>query len=179
MRVLRREMVALLFFWATSLGATSTAAAYEGRYTLGLETGYSRVLLDTDAPEHGPLVGALGSVGLSDVWTLRGRLAYAFHPGERPLQLGLAGLEAIYLFDVLELVPYFGVGIDAITTAYDGSFGADFGAHVIVGLDYFLSWTWIVGLDVRPTFLIPPIGSGWLDPVYLSINLRLSYVFDR
>lgn len=178
MRVLRRGSLALLSF-AVALAATTTAEAYADRYTLGLEAGYSRVLLDTDAAEHGPLVGLLGSTGLSDVWTLRARLAYGYHPGERPLQLALAGLEALYLFDVLELVPYFGVGIDVIGTAFEGSLGGDVGAHVVVGVDYFLSWSWIVGLDVRPHFLIPPIGSGWLDPVYLTINLRLSYVFER
>jgi len=157
----------------------SPAQAYEERLTLGAELGVASVVLDdTDLPEWGALLGLSGSLGLNDIWSLRGHLAWAYHPGSDPLHVGLMGAEIVYLLDIVEIVPFFGLGLDGLFTLHQGSAGIELGAHGVVGLDYFYSRDLIFGFEIRPHLLPLSIEEARLDPVYVTANLRASLLFD-
>ena len=155
-------------------GSSGGALAYEGQLTLGLGLGYAAVVTE-GLPPHGALAQVSASVGLDDVWTVQASVSYALHPGADPLHVGIVGAELIYVLDVLEVVPFFGLGADAIGTVHQGRAGADAAAHAILGVDYLLSRTWLIGLDVRPYVLFTRLST---DPVYITISARASLIFD-
>ncbi len=155
-------------------GSPGRARAYEDQLTLGLGLGYA-VVVTNGLPPHGALAELSASVGLDDTWTVRANLSYAFHPGHDPMHVGLVGAELIYMVDVLEVVPFFGLGVDAIGTLYQGAAGVDAAAHAIVGVDYLAAREWLVGLDIRPYVLLTRLST---DPVYFTASARFSLVFD-
>lgn len=169
--VLREVLLASLVWCAWAAGV---AHAYEDQITLGAELGYA-ASAETALPAHGASVGAAGSLGLSDTWSLRGRLAYAWHPAERPGHVGIAGAEIVYLLDVLQVVPFFGLGADALAVSHGGEFGIDPAVHAVIGVDYLLDWDWTLGFEARPMLRI----AGLMEPrMYVMANVRLSFVFD-
>ncbi|RLB49896.1 MAG: hypothetical protein DRJ42_20080 [Deltaproteobacteria bacterium] len=179
----RRALPALLCL--LTLGASYSAvpapraAAYEGQATLGVEAGYGVVAItDTDLPQHGALVGLEFGIGLGDQFALRAHADYAIHPGDDPMHVGLFGIEALYLIDIVRVVPYFGLGIDGILTGYQGSAGLELGFHVTVGAEYLLNRSWLIGLDIRPHFLPITLAEGRVEPVYIATTLRVSWLFD-
>lgn len=175
---MRAALLVALGLSAGLLSAT-TARAYEDKMTVGVEAGYALVAIaDTDLPQHGAMVGLSSSIGLDDIWSLRGHLAYALHPGEDPLHVALFGAEILYLLDVLQWVPYFGAGIDGLGTLWQGRAGLELGAHVTLGIEHLLSRDSLVGLDIRPHFLPLAVNAGRLEPVYVTATLRYSLVFD-
>lgn len=175
----RRTLAALPLALALSGAWAAPAAAYEDQGTLGIEAGYGVVVItDTTLPQHGVLFGLELSFGLGDQFAIRGHADYGFHPGDDPMHVGLFGLEGLYLLDIVQVVPYFGIGIDGIATAYQDAAGLELGFHIIVGVEYLLSRRWLVGLDVRPHFLPITVAEGRTDPVYISATLRVSWVFD-
>lgn len=159
---------------AVAAGCPGRARAYEDQLTLGLGLGYAAVVTD-GLPPHGALAQVSASIGLDDVWTVQASLSYALHPGAEPLHVGIVGAELIYVLDVLEVVPFFGLGADAIGTVREGHAGVDAAAHVILGVDYLASRSWLVGLDVRPYVLFTRLST---DPVYITVSARISLVFD-
>lgn len=159
---------------AVAAGATGRAQAYEDQLTLGLGLGYAAVVTN-GLPPHGALAQVSASVGLDDVWTVQASLSYALHPGSEPLHVGIVGAELIYVVDVLEVVPFFGLGADAIGTIHAGNAGVDAAAHAILGVDYLASRTWLVGLDVRPYVLFTRLST---EPVYITVSARASLIFD-
>ena len=163
----------------TLAAAPGIARAYDEVVTLGFEVGYAAVLTDVDLPRHGPELGVVSSIGLGDMFSLRGRFAYAVHPGSEALHVGMLGVEVYYLLDIVQLVPFFGIGLDAIATLYDGTFGADPAVHAIIGLDYLLNRRVILGIDIRPYWLPLSLNDNGVDPVYLTINVRVSIRFER
>jgi len=172
----RHPTLALLGFLA-AFGARE-AHAYEDQATLSLDVGYAAVLANPDLPPHGAMVGLSGTWGLSDAFSIGARLAYAAHPGDPLLHVGIAGVEVVYLLDIVTVVPFFGLGTDAILTAADGGAGVDWGLHAVLGLDWLVSREWIVGVDIRPYVLPLSLADNGVDPVYLSVSLRASMVFD-
>jgi hypothetical protein len=156
------------------------AAAYEGQWSLGADLGYGNVTLASALPAHGVGIGVVGGMGLWDVWELRARAEYVFHPAEHPLHVGILGAELLYLLDVLEIVPYFGAGPDVIGTALGGAAGADFAMHVTLGADWLIEREYMLGFDLRGYLLLTEVFStGSTDPVYLTASVRFSFVFDR
>ncbi len=176
-------LLAALLFGTALLGAPSPASAYEDQATLFVDLGYGAALANDALPTHGAQLGLGGSWGLNDAWTLRGRLSYAAHPADRPMHVAMAGVEVFYLLDIVQLVPFFGVGIDGLATVTDlgaGSvFDVDLALHAIVGLDYLVNRRVVVGVDVRPYILPLAFDAETLAPVYLSASVRLSIVFER
>ena len=174
-------LVALL----SMLGAPSTARAYEDQATLDLDLGYAAALATDALPPNGVQFGVGGSWGLNDAWTIRGRLAYGVHPAAQPLHVGILGVEVVYLLDLVEVVPFAGLGADALGTGFDdgtgggSGFEANFAIHAVLGLDWLVSRRFIVGLDVRPYILPLAFDAETLAPVYLSASVRLSFVFER
>ena len=161
----------------------SLAHAYEDQATLFVDLGYGVALANDALPPHGLAIGLGGSWGLTDAWTLRGRLGYAVHPATPALHVATVGAEVFYLLDLLQLVPFAGVGIDGLGTVFDDGSGTSVGAnvalHAIVGLDWLVSRRVILGVDVRPYILPFSFDDGSLAPVYLSASLRFSLVFER
>ena len=157
------------------------AAAYEDEGSVGLSLGYGLVAIEAaDLPDHGGLLTLSAALGIDDVFTARAHVGYAWHPGHAAdLHVAVAGLEAIYLLDVVELVPFFGLGVGALMTAYDGGFGADASIYGVLGLDYLWSREVIVGIDLRPHVLPLSLASvAAIDPVYITASVRMSWVFE-
>jgi hypothetical protein len=174
----------VLLLWSRSrflLGAlacllpATVARAYEDQLALGLGAGYAHALSSAPA-SHGVLFDLTGGAGLSPAWTVRGRFSYAFHPAEQPLHVALAGAELLYLFDVVELVPYFGAGLDGVSRARAGHFEVDAAAHLVVGLDYLLSRDFILGLDLRSHVLVTALDR---DPIYVALTASAVWLFEE
>ena len=156
--------------------APATAHAYEDQLTLGVGLGYANAVSDR-LPQHGALLDVAGSVGLSNVWTLRTRLTYAVHPDhDEPLHVGIVGLELLYLIDVVEVVPYFGIGVDGFGRSRFGDFSADAASHVVLGLDYLVSRGLALGLDVRGHALWTALDH---DPLYIAATASVTWLFYK
>ena len=164
----------------------SEASAYDRQLTLDLTAGWALApALDprppaTQAPDHGPTGGIGATIGFEDTWGVGVYAGYAGHPpfnGGEAYHFGFAGVEALYYIDILQVVPFFGLGIDVLPS-YDentDTLTADFAAHARVSLDYLLSREVAIGADVR-AYILPTALD--LDPVYLTFQVRLSYILD-
>lgn len=161
---------------AAVLSLPAPAAAYEDQLALSLDLGYGAAPLTDDLPAHGFATGLAAQIGLNDMFALGLRAGHAFHPGETPAHILTVGLEAVYVVDILEVVPFFGLGVDFFGTVQDG-FRPSFGVHGILGLDWLFARSWAVGLDVRPYWL-PLDRELTVDPFYLQIGLRFSYLLE-
>jgi len=173
-----RGLFALLFglvCWATA----STGHAYEDQFGVAIDATYGRVLPDSTRPD-GALIGLTTSLGLDDTWTTRLRLAYGAHPAtdDNPetLQVGLGSVELLYLFDILEWVPYFGAGVDVMSLNESDGFSVEPGGHLAAGLDWLPTRDLVFGLDLRaltvvsllderPFYLAFTVSAGWLFPL--------------
>jgi hypothetical protein len=153
----------------------SAAHAYEDQWTLGVGLGYAHAF-PHDAPHPGALAELSASLGLDPVWSVRARLSAAFHPDDHALYRGMAGGELLYMIDILELVPSFGLGVDAIASRSDAKTRADFALHAVLGLDYLLSRTLTLGFDVRPYLLAARVKD---EPLYLALSASLVWMFDQ
>ncbi len=157
---------------------TSTARAYEDQAGISADLTYGRVVPDSSRP-NGLLLGATGSIGLDDIWTARLRLAYGFHPGTdaapSAIQVGLLSAELLYLFDILEWVPYIGPGADAMTVYDSGSLGAEAGGHIVVGIDWLATRELVVGGDVRLLTLLSDLDQ---RPFYMAFTLSIGWLFE-
>lgn len=174
-----RALVLALGILAVSGAQAAPAKAYEDQATLFLDLGYAAVLANPDLPTSGVQLGLGGSIGLTDAWTVRARGSYGLHPASTSLHVATLGAEVYYVLDILKFVPFFGLGLDGVATIFDGGFGLDLGLHAVVGLDWLVSREWVVGLDIRPYVLPFSLASSGVDPVYLTVDLRVSFVFDR
>jgi len=150
------------------------ASAYEDQASIDAELAYAHAVSDT-APAHGVGLGLGASFGLNNVLTVRGQFGWALHPSERrTVSVLTVAAEVLYVVDVLEIVPYFGAGIDALGRL-DGSFDADFGIHPVIGFDWLLSREWTLGVQLRSIFLVTAFDT---DPVYFKAGASASYVID-
>jgi hypothetical protein len=153
----------------------SEARAYEDQLTLGVGAGYAG-LGSGALPRHGLLLDVSGSVGLSDVLTLRARFSYSEHPSAQPLHVLVAATELLYLWDVTGLVPYLGAGIDQLDRVREGRVDVTGGAHLVGGLDYLWSRQMTLELDLRSCLLFTALRR---DPLYLALTASMIFVFDR
>lgn len=151
------------------------AAAFEDQGTLSVELGYGQ-LVGSALPAHGLLAGATFAVGLDDAVTLRLGGAYALHPGGGgPLHVAAGYLEALYIFDILEIVPYGGIGLGGLLEAIGAESALEATAHVVVGAEYLLDRAWSLGLDLRALLKLTELEG---DPIYVQVTLRAGYSFD-
>jgi len=157
--------------------AAAPARAYEDQLSLGVGAGYA-YLAREGGPHHGAAFDFEASLGLSEIWSVRAALAYSVHPAERTLsKLNLAA-EIVYVIDVLELVPSLGLGVDALggrshSPPHDAR--VDLGVHPVLGLDWLFRRELMLGLSVRPIFVL----SDWArQPLYLSATLTASWLLD-
>ncbi len=147
---------------------TPRAFAYEDQYTLEGQIGYA-YHPDDDVAHHGGIIGVTGSRGINDVWSARAFLGVAHHPGTHHVTAGLVGGELIYLLDILNIVPFFGAGINGFLTAkQNNDVHFEIGVHAVAGLDYLFSRSWLIGIDVR----------GYFPTFYVTSGLHVGYLFD-
>lgn len=157
--------------------APSTALAYEDQATLSLEVGWAGVIDSSTLPANGVDVGLVAGFGITDAWGIQGVLSYNIFPDERRLQMGVAGLEAIYLLDIVRFVPLFGFGVDGIVSGYGGSTRGDFALHALLGVDYLISARWFVGVDARG-YWVATNANSFLDPFIVTVAARVGLRFD-
>ena len=163
----------------------AAASAYDRQITFGITGGWGWAPALEMFPNNGPTAGVSGTIGIGDAWGIGAYAGWAVHPpfnggdpppsSSRALQVGLFGVEGLYFFDILSVVPFFGLGLDVLPTFDDFVWGADFAVHLRASVDYLVSREIIVGLDIRPYVLLTNLS---LDPVYLTFQLRVSFVFD-
>jgi len=143
------------------------AHAYEDQLTLAVGPGYAH---GDELLGHGGLLDLAVGMGLDDIWTVRLRVTGLLHPedsdGRPTVHAALVGGELLYLVDVLEWVPYVGVGVDGLVLASSGELDGGGGAHIVAGLDYLPTREWIFGLDVRT--LYASSGPGQILPGVLA-----------
>ena len=170
------------------LGGAGRARAYEEQLGLELALGYANVgyneTLSSEALTPQTILPAnlagldLGvSVGLGEWVVLRGALGYGLLL-EDPLktrQLGRFRVEAAYLIDIVQWVPFLGLG-GGLWLVQDPGAGVDPRAdgHIVFGIDYLATRAWTVGLDVRTGFL-------WGDGQAFNVTegqLRLGRMFE-
>jgi hypothetical protein len=159
-----------------SLLCAAPALAYEEQASLDMALGYAFLTGPDRATRQGAGAELGAGIGLSDALVLRGSLGYAALARRDDVeQIGRLRVEGIYLLDVLQVVPFFGVGA-TLTTAQESSARVPLrpGGHLVLGVDYLWSRSWIVGLDVRSALLID--GHEWLSAT--DVSLRLSRMFE-
>jgi hypothetical protein len=169
-----RTRIAIIALVAASLPLK--AAAYEDQLSLGVGAGYAYATR-SNSSHHGLYANLEASLGFSPEWSLRGLVGFGEHPASpllsRLTRLTLA-VEALYLVDVLELVPYAGIGLEALA-----SFGPQgqlaIGAHPVVGIDWLLDRSFLIGLSARPVFLLNALDH---EPLYLTVSLTASWLLD-
>jgi hypothetical protein len=159
------------------LMASGVAHAYEDQLSLGVSLGYAHAS-ERDQPHAGGLLGLEGGIGLSDILTVRAFASFSLHPGDRSLSVLALGAELLYLVDVLEIVPYFGAGLDALGSWSRGTGGvasADFGVHPVIGLDWLLNRDVALGIEARPVFVLTALQRA---PVYVTVGVTASLLLD-
>lgn len=181
---MRRTLAPTLTALAFLLGPR-TARAYEDQVGVALGAGYAAVASDNALPHHGLALQLEAGVGLGDTWEVRALVAYGAHFDDGTLHRVSGGVELVYLLDILEFVPFFGLGVDAPVSIWDRDAGTetwvDFAGHAVVGLDWLVSRQWALGLEVRPYLLFtsmsdqPPRPA---DPVWVTAVLRAQMLFE-
>ena len=166
----------LLLAATCALLASRTAQAYEEQLSLDLGLGYSLLA----GPEHPLRQGGAAEIGaamgLSASTVLRANAGYAALVRAQDVQhLGRFRLEALYLLDVLQVVPFCGLGA-TVSSAPDSTARVPLraGPHLVLGVDYLLSRRWIAGLDLRSALMVE--GGHLLNAS--DVSLRLSRMFE-
>lgn len=171
-----------------ALGVATGARADEEQLGVELAVGYGYLghnetlstrplTLESALPTNLPVVDLGVSLGLGDWVVLRGALGYGALL-EDPLktrQLGRIRIEAAYLIDIVQWVPFLGLGGGLwLVQGLDKGVAAWGDTHIVFGIDYLATRTWTVGLDVRTGFL-------WGDGQAFNVTegqLRLSRMFE-
>lgn len=160
-----------------ALLAPATAYAYEDQIGLALGLGYAVIPSDTPLPQHGLVLQAEAGFGLGDTWELRALAGYAVHIDDEPLHRIHVGAELVYLVDILEVVPFFGIGIDLPITIHPGVVDvADFAGHAVVGIDWLLSREFALGVEARPYVLFTRLDAD--APVWITAVIRAQVLFE-
>jgi Outer membrane protein beta-barrel domain len=174
----QRTLAWLLWVCCGSLPlmASSVARAYEDQLSLGVGLGYAHAT-ERGRAHSGALFGVEAGIGLSDTFTVRSSLSYSVHPDARALSVLGLGAELLYLVDVLEVVPYFGAGLDLLGswTAGHGALRGDLGLHPVLGLDWLINRDVALGIEARPVFLLTALQRA---PVYVTAGVTASLLFD-
>jgi hypothetical protein len=175
-----RSLFAIACGAAWLLGS-ARAHAYEEQASLDAALGYALVV-DDDVSAQGASAELGASWGLSDTYVARATLGYASvveatDAGRAVQHLGRLRVEALYLLDVLKVVPFFGLGASLTNNPHDSGqlLPVRLGGHLVFGVDYLASRSWTLGLDVRAALLFEGNGQ-WLNAT--DIALRVSRMFE-
>jgi hypothetical protein len=151
-----------------------SAYAYEDQLGLGAGAGYAYAAR-SDSSHHGAYFHLEASLGLSSTWSLRGTLGFGQHPSAARLSEGLLGVEALYLVDVLEFVPYAGIGVDALISFTRARDQFAIGAHPVLGIDWLLGRAFLLGMCARPIFVLSQLAH---SPLYLTVSLTATWLVE-
>lgn len=162
---------------ALLLAVPPPARAYEDQATLGLAVGYAGNPSSDSLPRNGVDFALSAGAGFGDAWSIQGMLGYNVFPGQRPLHLGIAGLETVYALDIVRFVPLLGAGLDGLLTVRDRNTRGDFALHALIGFDYLINRRWTFGADVRGYWVATNAQSP-LDPFILTAGARVGVRFD-
>ena len=175
--IIVRVRAAAPLAFALALLGPATAHAYEDQVGLAAGLGYAVIPSDTALPQHGLAVQAEIGFGLGDTWELRALAGYAVEIADEPLHRVHLGAELVYLLDILEVVPFFGVGIDLPLTIHPlVDRIPDFAGHAVVGIDWLLSRDFALGVEVRPYVLFTRLDAD--APVWLTTVIRAQVLFE-
>ncbi|MDB4985436.1 MAG: hypothetical protein JWN04_614 [Myxococcaceae bacterium] len=162
------------------LGSSSEARAYDEQMSLDFALGYALLAAADRATSQGGAAELGVGFGASESIVLRANVGYAALAQRRDAkrdvsQIGRLRAEALYQLDVLQVVPFFGLGA-TLTTAQDSAARLPLrvGGHIVLGVDYLLSRRWICGVDLRTALLTD--GQQLLSAT--DISLRLSRMFE-
>ena len=164
--------------WIALFGDPSRALAYEDQAGLAVGLGYAHMVSER-ALGPGAGLDLIGSLGLSSTWSARARASYGLHAGERgerAQHVGTLGLEVVYLIDVLQLVPFFGWGVDtSMLRPRGGPSRFRAGVHAVLGVDYLASRRLTFGLDIRGTLWVSSLD---VEPGQVAAQLTGGLLFD-
>lgn len=159
---------------AVALGLVPVAAgAYEDQLALGLDLGYAQVGGELRGSGFGG--GPQAKIGLDDTWNLYAAGFYAHHPMDVPLHVGTLAAGVEYVFDVLQWIPYGGLGAEVLWAATSETSGAEAGVQASLGIDYLASRSYSFGLTLRWHAVLSDLDR---FPVYLTAALRGSLLWD-
>ena len=156
------------------VAVATPARAYEDHVTVGAGAGYAYSAAE-GWPHHGAMFDLSASVGMGPVWSVRAHASYALHPGERSQHAMLLGGDLLYLVDVLEVVPYFGVGAGGIARARRDDLELDAAAHLVLGVDYLISRELTLEFEARPYLLVTELSG---QPFYGTVGAAVVFMFD-
>jgi hypothetical protein len=157
------------------LCSVGVAHAYEDQITLGVGAGYAYGVSDSP-PNHAALLDLSVSAGLSAEFSVRTRLSYALFPASEPEHALLLGGELLYLVDVVEFVPYLGLGLDGFGRLRAGATDLDAATHLVLGVDYLISRDLTLGIDLRPHLVFTDLAR---EPVVVALTVSAIWMFDR
>lgn len=161
--------------WVAVALSPLPARAYEDQLSLGVGAGYAYATRP-DSPHHGAAFQLDASLGISPTWSVRAVAGYSLHPATRRLSRLTLAAEAIYLVDVLQVVPYAGFGLDALASLVpDATPDLDVGVHPVAGVDWLLSRSFLLGVCVRPIFVLSRFET---QPVYLTASLTAAWLLE-
>lgn len=162
---------------AVVLLAASPASAFEDKLTLGAGAGYA--VWPGVPAAHGAALDLQAGLGLSETWQARVGAAFALHPHvseDLALKTLSVRAEIVYLIDIVDIVPFGGVGISGLGLFTVRDAELEPAAHLVAGAAYWLSFDWLLQLDVR-AHLVPDAIEG--NPIYLVSTLSLVVALDR
>jgi hypothetical protein len=185
-RAARKSLVAASAVLAVAvLGLPGRARAYEDQVGLALAAGYAAVIVDgplspagSAVPQHGFVLQAEASIGVGDTWEIRALAGWGMEVADTSLHRVNPGVELVYLLDILEVVPFLGLGVDAPISILGGEVWADFAGHAVVGFDWLLAREWSIGLEVRPYLLFTALARPAGDVAWLTATARVQYLFE-
>lgn len=161
--------------FALLVAVTGHARAYEEQASLDLALGCVGIAATETLPAAGPTLDIGGALGISDFLVLRSAVGYApLLDGRDTVHTGRARVEAAYLIDVLQWVPFFGLGAGLWGYGRASGFGVRPQGHVLFGIDYLWNRSWTVGVDVRTGGLLQRGEVAW----YTEGQLRISRMFE-
>jgi hypothetical protein len=169
---------ALLACGASALA--SPAAAYEDQLTIEAGLGYAFAADAGEDARSGLPFSLAASIGLDDVWTVKATTAYAIHTADAGARhTVIAGAELVYVVDVLEIVPYFGAGLDVFGAWRGPDQDLDAAAHLVFGADYLLTRSLFVGVEIRPHLLLTRLADDdGRTPLYITALARIGFIWD-
>lgn len=183
-RTPRRPLVHLALLTACAAAAASwpgEARAFERQWHAGASAGYSPYITPGGVTLHGFGGGLHLTYGLSDTINVLVLADVSVHPATtyraKPVDgLILAGgsLGAGYVFDVLQIVPYFGAAMGVYYAETPVAPGGRLALTVPFGVDYQLSRSFALGLAGEYKLLfLDPAGAGQRFTAFL----RAEYIW--
>jgi hypothetical protein len=172
----QRSAFTLLAALLGGLFTRTPARAYEEQVSVDLALGYAGIVDPEPVPSQLLAVDLGAAVGVADWLVVRSALGYGllFDREHELAQAGRLRLEGAYLLDVLQWVPFFGLGGGLWALEERSGLAVRPAGHLWAGVDYLATRRWTVGVDVRIGFL-------WMHGERVSFTegqLRISRMFD-